>query len=270
LGRSRSGQGSSQSSSFSWILELGQVAVAVFRIPRFGAFLENDLDGLPFVFVHHVVHHGGGARPDPPPAGAALWRRSLPLASVIALGAPVWIVLNALFYDWPGGWCWGPRYLLPILPLAFIAIGLVVDQPRLRGPVRILCTAGFIVNLLGVVVSEDAYRRTTINVWLVVRTGYVTAGNATEPGKTVDIPRSVEDVLPPFSSIAGHWWLARVRLAGCDCSADSAECACTVGTFERNSVFLSPPWKDKFPDVAPSPPYGVSIIQPLWLRRLAH
>jgi len=180
----------------------------------------------------------------------------------------VWTAVNALFYNWGGGWCWGPRYLLPILPLAFVAVGLAADRPRAGGIARALCAAGFIINLLGVVVSEDAYRRTTMRLWLADETGYVTAGDTLAPGGTVRIANNPEDVLAPFSSISGHWWLARVALAGCDCSATSAECACRAGEFADNRIFRSPPWIARFPDAIPLPPYGISIIQPVPLREL--
>ncbi len=196
----------------------------------------------------------------------ALWRRSISLAAALILSVIVWTPLNAIFYQWGGGWCWGPRYLLPILPFSFVAIGMTFDRPTAGLIARALCTAGFMINLLGVVVSEDAYRRTTMHVWLPDRTGYVTMGDATTPGRIVDYPRSAEDVLPAFSSIAGHWWLVRVALAGCDCTEESAECRCRTGRFEENRLFLSPPWRAQFGDAVPRPPYGIGIVQPLLLR----
>ena len=203
-----------------------------------------------------------------PFAARALWRRSRPLAIAMLFGVSAWIVLNALFYDWGGGWSWGPRYLVPVLPLLFVAVGLAADGPRMRNLARALFVAGIAVNLLGVLVSEDAYRRTTMRVWLASRTGYETAGSIVKPGTLVTIPRPPEDVLPAFSSIAGHWWLLRVTFSGCECDASSGDCGCATGPFELNAGFLSPPWKDEFPEAVPLAPYGTSIIQPLLLRKL--
>ena len=198
----------------------------------------------------------------------ALFRRSMALAVVATLGAIVWTTLNAMLPYWGGGWCWGPRYLVPILPFAFAAVGLAADWSHAGVIARALCAAGFIINLLGVAVSEDAYRRTTMDVWLADRTGYVTIGSATEPGRIIEFPNSPEDVLPAFSSIAGHWWLARLALAGCDCATGSGECECRTGPFAVNRVFLSPLWHAQYPDAIPLPPYGISIIQPMLLREL--
>lgn len=203
-----------------------------------------------------------------PFAAQALWQRSRPLAIAILFGVSAWIVLTALFYDWGGGWSWGPRYLVPVLPLFFVAVGLVLDRPRMREIARVLFVAGFAVNLLGVLVSEDAYRRTTMRVWLAGRTGYETAGSRLSPGALVNVPRPPEDVLPAFSSIAGHWWLLRVTVSGCECDASSGDCECATGPFEMDAGFLSPPWKDEFPEAVPLAPYGTSIIQPLLLRKL--
>jgi hypothetical protein len=197
-----------------------------------------------------------------------LCRRSLPFAVTVLLALLTWIPLNAVFYDWGGGWCWGPRYLLPVLPLGFAAIGVAADLPVVRRVACALGAAGAAVSLLGVAVSEDAYRRTIMDAWLADRTGFVLAGSARQPGELVKYPRPPEDVLPEFSSIAGHWWLARVALGGCDCDSDSAECACRTGPVERDPRLLSPPWRGRFGDAVPRPPYGASIIQPRLLRAL--
>ncbi len=129
-----------------------------------------------------------------------------------------------------------------------------------------LCVAGLIINFLGVVVDEGAYRRTLVNVWLPDQTGYATVGSVTT-GELVRLPRSAEDLVPAFSSIAGHWWLLRVALVPCDCSSISTNCACRTGNFATNPVFLISPWRTDFPRAVPSPPYGASIIWPTLLRK---
>jgi hypothetical protein len=194
-----------------------------------------------------------------------LCRRSRPAALVVVLGTTTWIVLNATFYDWGGGWVWGPRYLQPILPLVFLGLSSATARPSLRGLMAVLCAAGLVVNLLGVIVDEGAYRRTIMDVWLGDQTGYATAGNATS-GEIIQVPRRAEDVVSAFSSIAAHWWLARVLLVPCDCSSFSSNCGCRAGAFATNPVFLSPPWRTQYPQAVPSPPYGVSIIWPRLLR----
>jgi len=253
----------------AWLnwMHFGSVTESGYDRPLFTHPLGSGLYGLVFSPTKGLIFYAPSVLLVPLGA-VTLFRRSTALAVAGTLGAIVWTVLNAMFPDWGGGWCWGPRYLLPILPFAFAAVGLAADRSQVGGIARALFAVGFTVNLLGVVVSEDAYRRTTMGVWLVDRTGYVMAGSTLEPGRLVKIPRSAEDVLPPFSSIAGHWWLARVALAGCDCTTASAACECRTGQFAANRVFLSPPWSAQFSDAIPLAPYGVSIIQPMLLRGL--
>ena len=198
-------------------------------------------------------------------APLGLWglRRRVPAsAAAFAAASIVWIVLNARFYDWGGGWCWGPRYLLPVVP---ILVGACAPLPGTRfGRVAAGCLAmaGLGVTLLGVVISEEAYRRTTMHLWLVDATGTVRAGHATEAGRLVDYPRPPADTLPGFSSIAAHWWLARVAVSGCDCAPMPLECSCRSGSMEDHPVFASPPWKTRYPEAVPLLPWGVSLLQP--------
>lgn len=44
------------------------------------------------------------------------------------LGAP--LVVYSLFENWHGGWCFGPRYILPSVVLATIALGEWLEDPR--------------------------------------------------------------------------------------------------------------------------------------------
>jgi hypothetical protein len=246
---------------------------------RFGSILETGYNTP--VLTHPLGHGLYGLLVSPnkglvffapqvmlaPFAARALWRRSRRFAIAMLAGMSAWILLNAKFYDWGGGWSWGPRYLVPVLPLFFVTVGVAAGRPALRGLARVLFVAGFAVNLLGVLVSEDAFRRTTMRVWVTARTGYETAGSTASSATLVSVPRPPEDVLPAFSSIAGHWWLLRVRLAGCECDTSSGDCACRTGPFEVNRTFLSPPWRAEFPEAIPLAPYGTSIIQPLLLRK---
>src|SRR5213593_4614292 len=50
------------------IFELWEVAVLVFRVARLGLFLDDDLDGAPFVLVQHVVNDAGPGRADAKPS----------------------------------------------------------------------------------------------------------------------------------------------------------------------------------------------------------
>jgi hypothetical protein len=51
-----------------------------------------------------------------------LWRRSREAALIAGLSLPVLALLYARWWLWEGGWCWGPRFLLPGLPLALLPL----------------------------------------------------------------------------------------------------------------------------------------------------
>jgi hypothetical protein len=130
------------------------------------------------------------------------------------------------------------------------------------------CALGCVVSGLGGLVSHDAYRRTVMAVWLPEATGTMRAGVTRAPGTIAHVPVPPEDVLPPFSAIAGHAWLAWVAVAPCDCAVDAWWCACRTGAFEEHPRFVSPPWQSRFPEVRPAAPYGVSLVRPAALRYL--
>jgi hypothetical protein len=64
-------------------------------------------------------------------------------------------------YDlWTGGWNWGPRYLLPLLPFLLLTAGewLHVSSTRLRRGLLIgLCVIGFAINVPTLLVDHSRY-----------------------------------------------------------------------------------------------------------------
>jgi len=59
------------------------------------------------------------------PAGlASLWRhhRCRRKAALAAAVTVAYLVFNSGFYGWHGGWCFGPRYLVPALPFAALPL----------------------------------------------------------------------------------------------------------------------------------------------------
>lgn len=202
------------------------------------------------------------------PGLVALRRRAPDLVALVAAAVVPLLLATAIYFEWGGGWCWGPRYLSPVLPLLVVAGAAVVRGPWTRVAAAVLVAAGIGINGLGVVVSEDAYRRTVMHAWHWYLAGTIRAG--TGSGRVMDVPRHPEDILPAFSSIAGHWWLARVAWSGCDCAQGPVRCACVLGAFEENEVFRSPPWRSSHARVAPAPPWGESIVQPALLQWVYH
>lgn len=74
------------------------------------------------------------------------------------------IVSNILLYSkwvqWYGGWCWGPRFLLPIIPFIIFPIGFFISQ-RKFGWVKIisivLIAISVLVQILAVSVNNRRY-----------------------------------------------------------------------------------------------------------------
>jgi hypothetical protein len=66
-------------------------------------------------------------------------------ASLLAL-----LLLHAGWYGWDGGWCWGPRFLVPALPaLCLLAVAGLEAAPR-RSPARF---AGWLLLALSAALS---------------------------------------------------------------------------------------------------------------------
>src|SRR5574341_170823 len=94
------------------------------------------------------------------PVGLWLMRKThLAEAGLILAVGLSGVLINAKFFDWPGGWCYGPRYLAPTLPALMAPIARAGATTRGFHYLAVaLFLAGFAINFLGVLVNEDAYR----------------------------------------------------------------------------------------------------------------
>jgi len=83
---------------------------------------------------------------------------------VIVLIAYLFLVYSG-WWAWHGGWCWGPRFLLPAIPLLVLP-GLVAaaGRPRLAALAAVLGVAGLAVNLAGVLVNYT----TAYDYWIKI------------------------------------------------------------------------------------------------------
>ncbi len=89
-------------------------------------------------------------------AGArALWQRHRELATAVLLTSAVHLVFVANMSFWHGDWCWGPRYLLILLPLW--ALPAPFAWRRRRALVGALVAAGFVAQLLGLAVVHERF-----------------------------------------------------------------------------------------------------------------
>ena len=104
---------------------------------------------------------------DPPlllALGGACWfaRRRSALALVILGMTLATLGLYARYYQWHGGGVWGPRFLVPLLPLLLLPAGEVVERAWAgrRAAMAALLIAGALgmaVTALGVLVPFDRY-----------------------------------------------------------------------------------------------------------------
>ncbi len=91
--------------------------------------------------------------------GAARFWRTRPLAARLALPLIVGqLWLYARFYSWGGDGSWGPRYLLPLLPLCLVGVGCVLEQGRRRAFV-LLVLLGMLAQVGGVTIFYGNYLR---------------------------------------------------------------------------------------------------------------
>jgi hypothetical protein len=79
------------------------------------------------------------------------------LVLIVSIAAYVFVIYSK-WWAWHGGWCWGPRFLLPIMPLLILP-GLVVmgKRPRWGIPLGIVLGAtGFVAQLGAILINYTA------------------------------------------------------------------------------------------------------------------
>ncbi len=104
------------------------------------------------------------------PALPAFWRKWRAEAIVILLLAVSQTLLYARWHVWFGGWCWGPRFLAPLMPFLVLLLGVWLERTW-RDPSARLARAGVVavaglsvaVQVLGLSVDFNMYLRTLLN-----------------------------------------------------------------------------------------------------------
>jgi hypothetical protein len=119
-------------------------------------------------------------------AGSAARWALFPAAAAIALYAP--------FEHWAGDGSWGPRYLVPLLPLGFLTVARALDgAPRGRRTAGLLlAAAGLVVQIGGGAIYFGAQMREAGDYPYTL---------------SLESPRFMSDshFNPAFSPIRGHW-----------------------------------------------------------------
>ena len=84
-----------------------------------------------------------------------LWLKNRGLATLAWLTPVIYILFFATYTQWEGGYCYGPRYLLPALTLCGLALGTALEGAGrwMRVSAIALFVAGFLVQTIGVTTS---------------------------------------------------------------------------------------------------------------------
>ncbi|MEE9543758.1 MAG: glycosyltransferase family 39 protein [Thermodesulfobacteriota bacterium] len=175
----------------------------------------------------------------------AVWRFSKVFALesiIIAMLFIVNFIIYAKWWAWEGAASWGPRFLLPLVPLAIIPLAELTKKRAGIIIIAILAIGGFLVNLLGVVVNPVAFDNLVLNSTIGMeiettrpKTDYIDIG----AGLQVP-PYVVSSEIAEFSAPLGHLWLMRTRHEGL---------LNGYGFTEKNQRFKNPPWKENFPNL---------------------
>jgi hypothetical protein len=85
----------------------------------------------------------------------SLWRRDRGLASLAVLLPAAYVLFYSKYTQFEGGYCFGPRYIVPAIPLLLVAIGPRLTQAGrgFRGAVIGLAIAGALVQSVGIATS---------------------------------------------------------------------------------------------------------------------
>ncbi|HUR28918.1 MAG TPA: hypothetical protein VM509_12080, partial [Planctomycetota bacterium] len=149
---------------------LGAVLFFAVNHLRFGSVLATGYPALPDGAWFAVPPHEGLAGLCVAPGRGLVWMAPLVLLAPFGLhaararGERAWpalalfvtlaVVLPVLFFQtWHGAWTYGPRYVLPCLPLAWPAVALALDVARER---RAVLVAAVLLTLLGFATSLPA------------------------------------------------------------------------------------------------------------------
>ncbi|MDQ2810214.1 MAG: hypothetical protein M3Z04_25335 [Chloroflexota bacterium] len=92
---------------------------------------------------------------------AALWRggerRRQAEAIVIGAQAALVLVFHALWSSWEGNIAWGPRLILPLVPLLLWPLGALAESVRYRRAWWLLGALGLLVNIPGALIDQFYY-----------------------------------------------------------------------------------------------------------------
>ena len=141
-----------------------------------------------------------------------LWRTHRPLAVTSIVLFLITLVFHAGWWAWHGDWSWGPRFLVPILPLLLLPLGIALEGaragPRLsRAVVGLVAAVSLSVQLLGNAFPYPAY-----NAFLLQHV----FPDPFASGQPVRDDMAPAHFSWAFSPLSGNVWFLRMKLLGAD------------------------------------------------------
>lgn len=161
-------------------------------------------------------------------------REGLLIASLVMVN----LIVHSAWWAWEGGQTWGPRFLLPLIPLSVVPFATLLDRKVFIAAVSMLFAAGFAINLLGVLQDFMGFHyivlKSTLNAEIVtVRPKW----DYLEPGGRMQAPPYVVSAaIPEFNILSGHLWLLGSKIKGW-----------REGDGLNNPSFKKAPWSEKYP-----------------------
>jgi hypothetical protein len=163
-----------------------------------------------------------------------LWRRCRAESAMLLGAAAVITLCYAKWHNWPGGWAWGPRFLVPVVPLLMVFTAeawqsaLSRTGVLIRGALVLLVLVAVLVQIPGVAVNPMTYYRIVY-----------------EQPASMKAKRMVEDSIsftPNFTPLAASVWLMKWSIIR----------AARSMSLEMKEVYDDSPWASNRPEWRPA------------------
>jgi len=180
--------------------------------------------------------------------GVAFCRRHRAEAALLLAVSLTLIVFYAKWWDWAGGYCWGPRFLLPIVPLLMPLVAEAWDRifsggRVVRGAAAVVMLAAVAVQVPGVAIDPLLYH-------------HIALQQEVEP---VVSDLIVENTLftPQFTPLAANTWLLKWSIIR----------ALRHEPVDIEEVLDDSPWARRRPSWRPKFPTAYLVPQQWYWRR---
>jgi hypothetical protein len=171
----------------------------------------------------------------------ALWRLHRATFVYVVLPSAVLFALMSKWWSGLGDWGWGPRLVVPVIPLLVLPALFRLAHGRVwwRAIAHGAVVLGLVVNTLGIAIDHSQYIGLVSNV----TSGSLQVSNRMRVRDDLVIVHYV----PEFSPIVGHLWMLDVYLTGWDSQTWVPWKSLNVPAWELRSD-PTPPWLNSWSD----------------------